>query len=258
MALRIAAHTRAPDDIALAEILLEERLLETEGLQASPLEQMETLGSKMQVARMTENEASTVESLEELLALFERHPDIASRGRDIVRANLSEIVLYAQGRVDAADELLTAIIEVDAVELGENAVTARAARMLSDVAMAKDDAAGVHTWAERAIALEAQYQGGREEGSESLQLRRALGLAKTGQVDKARFILDDLSEADHANTLERALLIALVSLSLEESADTVTAELQAAIRPEVRITTVHRFLYRQLEDAGVGPVIGFN
>jgi hypothetical protein len=93
VAMRIAAHTREPDDIALAEQLLEERLAETEGLQASPLEQMETLGSKMQVARMTENEARTVETLEELLALFERHPDIANRGRDVVRANLSEIVL---------------------------------------------------------------------------------------------------------------------------------------------------------------------
>jgi tetratricopeptide (TPR) repeat protein/predicted Ser/Thr protein kinase len=258
VAMRIAAHTRAPDDIALAELLLEERLAETEGLQASPLEQMEALAGKMQVARMTDNEARTVETLEELLALFERHPDIANRGRDVVRVNLSEILFYAQGRVEAAEKILTAIVEIDAVELGENAATARAARMLSDVALAKGDAVGILAWVERAIDLEAQFQGGTTQGSESLRLRRALGLAKTGQIDEAQSILAEIAKTDSVNPLERALLTAHVSLALGESPDTVTARLKAAIPPDARVTTLHRFIYSQLTEAGVGPIPGLN
>lgn len=260
LAIRIAFLSREPGDIAEAERLFKLRVEETVDLQSDPLEQIETLSSRMQLARLKNDTDETISVLRELLAVFDAHPSTAAYGRGIARANLASLLLYAKREVAEAEEVAKLITTEDAAESGESAITARGHAILADAALLKGQAETALAEIARSVELNAQFAGGPSEGSISERLVRADALSLSGQEDEAMAVLEAV-EADWAAAaagppsaemiFTRALIELRAGRPEEDVAKTVKMGISSPEFPDPRIG----FLYRRLVDAGLGDVL---
>jgi eukaryotic-like serine/threonine-protein kinase len=234
--MRIANSTRAPADIATAEALYAERVEETRGLQAEPEEQIESLAARLQLARMRSNHEESANALRAMLAVYEANPEAPPINRALVRANLAELLLFAQQDFSATESIARAIVTEDVARTGESAVTARGHYLLSRALAEQRRYDEAEQALRRSIALNATYAGGRAEGSADENLALAVILAGRGDVAGARAILAAVEALANQPPLAR-LRLAFTSAYVDAMTGAAPAkalpQLEAELTPEV-------------------------
>jgi predicted Ser/Thr protein kinase len=237
VAMRIANVTRAPADIASAELLYAERVEETRGLQAEPEEQIESLAGRLQIARLRSNHAESAAALRAMLAVYEANPAAPPMNRALVRANLAELLLFAQQDFSATESIARAIVTEDVARTGESAVTARGHYLLSRALAEQRRYDEAEQSLRRSIALNATYAGGRAEGGADENLALAVIRAGLGDIAGARAALafvDGMGEQSQIFRLRLRFTSARVDAMTGAAADPSLVQFQEELPADAR------------------------